>query len=64
MNNAGIRKCQDGIKTIRIPVHLHSFITKAGKKWGLNNYEVIERMAKHYAPLFCPELDKFLSKAK
>lgn len=64
MNGAGKRKCKDGIKVIRVPVHLHEFITKLGTKTGLNNYEVIERMALHYAPLFCPELAKILSGSK
>jgi hypothetical protein len=64
MNGPGKRKCKDGIKVVRIPIHLHEFITKAGTKLGLNNYEVIERMALNYAPLFCPELAKILSKGK
>jgi hypothetical protein len=58
------RKCQNGTKTIVVPVHLHEFITRAGERFGLNNYEVIERMAKSYAPLFCPELLKVLVRDK
>ena len=55
------RKCQHGIKTIAIPLDLHSFITRVGVKEGLNNYEVVRKMANVYAPLFCPELVKHLS---
>jgi hypothetical protein len=54
------RKCKNGSKTVVVPVHLHAFITRAGEKLGLNNYEVIERMAQNYAPLFCPDLLKLL----
>lgn len=54
------RKCKNGSKTIVVPVHLHAFITKTGEKFGLNNYEVVEKMAQSYAPLFCPELLRLL----
>jgi hypothetical protein len=54
------RKCKNGSKTIVVPVHLHTFISRAGEKFGLNNYEVIDRMAQNFAPLFCPELLKLL----
>ena len=56
----GKRKCKNGSKTIVVPVHLHTFIVKAGEKFGLTNYEVVEKMAQNYAPLFCPELLKLL----
>lgn len=61
VNRRGKRKCQNGISTIRVPVELHRFITKVGEKLELNNYEVIERMAQHFAPFFCPELTIFLN---
>lgn len=60
----GKRKCKNGISTIRVPVELHKFITKLGEKLELNNYEVIEHMARHFAPLFCPELARFLDSKK
>jgi hypothetical protein len=56
----GKRKCQQGITTIRVPIHLHKVITKSGEKLGLNNYEVIQKMADTFIPLFCPELTRFL----
>jgi hypothetical protein len=62
--NKGKRKCQCGTKNIRVPIELHRFISKAGQKLGLNNYELIDRMAQHFAPLFCPELAKLISKQK
>jgi predicted metallopeptidase len=58
------RKCQNGTKTIVVPVHLHTFVSRVGEKLGLNNYEVIERMAQSFAPLFCPELLKLIVKEK
>jgi hypothetical protein len=58
------RKCKNGVTTIRVPLHLHAFIVRAGEKMGLNNYELVEKMAQHFAPLFCPELTKFLNSGK
>lgn len=55
------RKCKDGATTVRIPIRLHTFIVKLGAKEGLNNYEVIEKMAQHYAVSFCPNLAVWLN---
>lgn len=57
----GKRKCKNGRATISVPLNLHKFITKAGEKAGLSNYELVHKMAQAYAPLFCPELLKYLS---
>lgn len=54
------RKCKNGTTTIAVPVELHRFIVKAGEKAGLSNYELVHKMAQTYAPLFCPELCKYL----
>ena len=55
------RKRPLGSKTISIRTPAHRFIVAVGEREGLCNYEVIEKMAKHYAVSFCPDLLKCLT---
>lgn len=55
------RKRPLGSKTISVRLPAHQFLVQVANKEHLNIYEAIEKIERHYAVSFCPELLKSLN---
>ena len=55
------RKRPLGSKTISVRVPAHQFLVKIANAEHLTMYEALEKIERHYAVSFCPELLKCLN---
>lgn len=57
------KKRPNGSKTVSVRLHAHTFLVHLAEQEHVSIYEAVEKIERHYAASFCPELLKILNNA-